>query len=131
MQQTIVQRLAILITARLNCIESKNEIWQGAHEYSIKEILKDRLPSGSGIDGETTIDYAKSKSDRIVIKSSYHVINEVGFYKGGWIDYRVIITPSLQFGFELNIVGNFSAKKQLGLRDYLYEVYEHALSTVL
>lgn len=129
MTQITVQRLAGLIAARLNCIKNKNDNWQDAHEYSIEEIIKEHLPQGSGIDGETAIDYGKSKPDRIVINSSYHVMNENGLY-AGWIDYKVIITPSLQFGFELNIVGNFSAKKQLGLRDYLYQAYEHALSEV-
>lgn len=128
-KDTVVQRFAGLIRARLDCIETKNENWQDAHEYSIETLLKKHLPSGSGVDGETTIDYGKSKPDRIVINSSYHVMNEMGGYTG-WIDYRVIVTPSLQFNFDLNIIGNFSAKKQLGLRDYLHGVYDHALSEI-
>lgn len=130
-KDTVVQRLATLIMARLNCTKSGNINWQDRHESSIETIIKENLPSGSGIDGETTIDYEKSKPDRIVIDSSYHVMDENGMY-AGWVDYRVIITPSLQFGFESNIIGNFSGNRDAaGVKDYLYEIYEHALSEVI
>lgn len=129
-KDTVVQRFAGLIWARLNCIENKNDNWQYRHEDSIETIIKDRLPSVSEVDGETTINYEKSKPDRIVINSSCLVRDEWGGY-AGWVDYRVIIKPSLQFGFELNIVGNFSSNRDaFGVKDYLYEIYEQALSEV-
>jgi len=129
--QTVIQRLSGLIRARLNHIKNKNDNGQGAHEYSIEAIIEHRLPHGSGIDRKTTLDYEKSKPDRIVLHNSYHVMDENGYY-AGWVDYRVIITPSLQFGYEINIIGNFSSNiESFGVKDYLYSTYEYALSETL
>jgi hypothetical protein len=54
-------------------------------------------------------------------------MNDDGSYTG-IVDYRVIITASLQFGFNVNIVGNFSSNNDAyGVKEYLFDLYDFAL----
>ncbi len=46
-------------------------------------------------------------------------------YYCGWVDYTVTVTPSLTSEFNLRISG----RDYHGLKDSLYETFEHALST--
>lgn len=129
MKDSKVQRLARLIVARVNCIDNDNGNWADQHEVGIEMILA-TLPAGSGIDSGNEVDYDKSSINRIVINSSFHVMNDQGGYDG-WIDYRVIITASLMFGFDVNIVGNFSSNKNAhGLKDSLVDLYSDSLSDI-
>jgi hypothetical protein len=117
------KRLAGTIQARLNCIQYNNTEWKDIHEETIKNIIKS-LPHGSGIDGTTKIDLEKSTSEKIVIYSEFHNMNEVGYYDG-WINFTLTIKPSLQFDTDLNITGNFGRNQDL--KDYLYEVFDSDL----
>lgn len=117
------KKLAGTIQARLNCIESNNIEWQDKHEETIENIIKS-LPHGSGIDGVTKIDLEKSTAEKIVIYSEYHCMNEDGYYDG-WVDFIITIKPSLQFGINLNITGNFGKNQEL--KDYLYETFDSDL----
>lgn len=81
------------------------------------------LPSGSGLDCGVKIDRQRSKADRLVFTFSFHHMNEVGMYDG-WSEHELIITPSLQFGFEQRITG----KDRNDIKEYLYDVFRWALS---
>jgi len=118
------KQLASSIQARLNCIDSGNTEWRDSHEATIKNIINS-LPHGSGIDGKTEIDLDVSTADRIVIHSSFHVMDSDGYYTH-WIDFTVIIKPSLQFDFELNITGKFGRDQQ-DLKDYIADTFYYGL----
>lgn len=123
---TIAQELAIKIMARSNCIKNDNQNWIDRHEKAIDNLIN-RLPSGSGIDFGTTVNYSKTNTDKVVLISAYHVMDDNGFY-AGIVDYRIIITPSLQFGFNVNIIGNFSSNGDAyGVKEYLLDIYDFAL----
>ena len=94
---------------------------------NIKNAI-DMLPHGSGIDGTNTIDFDKSNDSKIIIQSSYHCMDEYGGYDG-WIDFSVIITPSLENDFDLYIVGYFSDRhsKYAHVKDYLEDIFQYAL----
>lgn len=49
-------------------------------------------------------------------------MDENGFYDG-WTEHQVIITPDLQFGFNLRITG----LNQNDIKDHLYELFDDAL----
>ena len=89
----------------------------------------DMLPQGSGIDSGLHIDFDKSNDSKIVIEASYHCMDEYGGYDG-WIDFSVIITPSLENDFDLYIVGYFSDRhsKYAHVKDYLEDIFQYALS---
>ena len=116
------QRLSRWIQAKKNCEESGNSEWYDNHSMVIDHIVRNYLPSGSGIDSGCTID--TDKHEKLVIYSSYHTMDENGFY-GEWIDFRVVVTPSLSREIDLNIIGNFG--KHQHLKDYLYDTFDYAL----
>ena len=118
------QEIASIVMAIENCRKAGNKTWEEKHEAYIREIDK-ALPSGSGINSGSCVDIDKSKPNRLVINSSYHYMNENGYYDG-WIDYRVIITPSLAFDIDLNVIGNFGRHQDI--KEYLIDVYRENLN---
>lgn len=125
---TIAQEIGKEVEAMENCTKRGKTDCIDDHQEKIEKIIKEFLPSGSGIDYGTTIDYKRTTQNRIVLTSAYHVMDENGYY-AGIIDYRVIITASLAWGFDLNIVGNFASNKDAyGIKDYLFDLYIYKLS---
>jgi hypothetical protein len=121
MEKHLIPRLAGLVGARLVCLDNGSD-WVERHEAAIEEIVN-KLPFGSGIDNGHTLDYDESSSDKIVINSAYHVMDSNGYYRR-WINYRVVITASLQFGFEVAVRGAFSRHKDGNdVREYLEDLY--------
>ena len=129
--KTLAQVLAKTVDARINCINSGNQEWLDNHEYKIENTLMEKLPSGSGIDNGNELDYDKSTGEKLVINSAFHTMDDNGGYDG-WVDFRVVVTASLQHGFNLNIIGNFSSNKNaFGLKEYLYEIYDYTLGNAV
>jgi hypothetical protein len=124
MKTTLVKQIAQTVEARQNCIKSNNP-WADKHKEILNQ-LNDLLPSGSGIDNGTKIDIETSKPDRLVFNFSYHHMNEGGYYDG-WTHHELIVTPSLVHGFNLRITG----RDRNQTKEYLYEVYQSALSEVI
>jgi hypothetical protein len=124
MKKKVYQELASRLVALRNCNESGNEEWADKHEDRINEVVSGHLPSGSGIDSGNEFDLSRSTPDKLVIESGYHVMDENGFYNG-WIDYMVIVEPSLQFGFTVSIRGKFG--KRQDIKEYLEELYTNAI----
>lgn len=121
MKKSIIPQLAGLVGARLGSLDNASG-WTDTYEAKIEEII-DGLPSGSGIDNGHTIDYDESSSEKIVINSAYHLMDENGYYRR-WIKYRVIITASLQFGFSVAVRGAFSRHKNgNNVLEYLEDLY--------
>jgi len=120
----LYKAIAIAISARENCIKSGNTEWQDKHEESLWRYQA-LLPKGSGFDMGTAIDWEKSNRQKIVLNGHYHKMDENGFYDR-WIDFRVVVTPSLQFDFDLKFVGNFG--KDQDLKEYLYCEFEFYLN---
>lgn len=125
MKRTIVSELASAIQARENCAKSGNDEWLAKHWDRAEQLVKDWMPSGSGIDNGTTLD-PDSTPDRLVFNTSYHHMDEGGGY-AGWTEHQVIVTPSLSSGFELRITG----KDRNQIKDYLYDVFDAALRQMI
>lgn len=87
-------------------------------EERLDLIEREYLPSGSGIDAGCMILVEESHKDRIVIQADFHHMNEVGYYDG-WTSHKVIITPSLIYGFDIRITG----RDKNGIKDYLAELF--------
>lgn len=69
-----------------------------------KDDIRHALPSGSGFDSGITLNYEESKPDRIVLNADFHHMTEHGYYDG-WTEHKIIITPSLAFGFCVSVSG--------------------------
>ena len=120
--RTVVQAIASAVVARLNCRKSDNVEWFDRHSETIKQLAKDCLPSGSGIDSGTSVDLDKSTGTRIVLHTHFHHMNEGGMYDG-WTDHTIIVTPAFE-GIDLNIRG----RNRNAIKDYLYETFDYELT---
>jgi len=112
---------------------SKEEVdnWNHYLEESDENIkhMDSLLPSGSGIDNGSSIDTGKSSNNKIVINSSFHFMDEHGYYDG-WQDFKVVVKPSLMFSIDVSLtrqgeLGNYQS--WLLVRDYLWDVFDLCL----
>ena len=81
------------------------------------------MPSGSGFDSGTKFDFDKSTPNKLVFQTSYHHMNQNGYYDG-WTEHTITVTPSLQFGFDAVIGG----RDRNGWKEYAYEVVNGCLN---
>jgi hypothetical protein len=125
MQNKLYQEIAVIIAARINCIKSNNQEWITKHGDRLKELV-DLLPHGSGIDGETSIDFEESTGEKVIIDMSFHHMDESGIYDG-WTSHEIKILPSLQHGFILKISG----ENKNDIKTYLYNIFAMALNEVV
>ncbi len=116
--------LASTLIARDNCRRSGNDEWHDRHETRVAELVKRYLPSGSGFDNGTKLDEVRSTGDRLIFFVDFHHMNEHGFYDG-WTTHRVVVRPSLAFGFRLTISG----RNRNDIKDHIAEVFDAALHT--
>lgn len=124
MDQKVYQALMTHITAMKNCEESENHEWHHKHEESLRLIIDNYLPSGSGIDIGCEIDHEKSDDSKMIIESSYHYMNDNGMYVR-WIDFTVKVSASLQHGFLVDITGNFGREQHVKI--YLIDLFHECL----
>jgi hypothetical protein len=96
--------------------------FKDTHEEALEDMLR-QLPSGSGLDSGVQFQWDESTAERLVFKCDFHHMDEHGMYDG-WSEHRLIITPSLVYGFNMRITG----RDRNGIKDYLtslfYEVFE-------
>ena len=121
--RTLAQQIASLCVARRNCQSRGNAEWYANHSETLERIARDYLPSGSGIDNGTTIDLDATSFDKIVLTTSYHHMDENGYYDG-WTDHKITIRPSF-LGLDITIGG----RNRNDIKDYLHDVFHHCLSS--
>lgn len=126
MKVTTYAWIARTLIALKNCEKEGKTEWAAKHRRTLLYIADNHLPSGSGIDGGCKIDADASTPNKIVIRMSFHHMNEHGYYSG-WTDHTVTVTPSLPFGIDIKISGR--DRKQI--KDYLYEVFHGDLTMEL
>lgn len=124
MTRKVYQELASRIGSAQACANGVNPLWHDRHETVVNELV-DTLSHGSGIDGETKLDWDKSSAERIVITGSYHVMDSNGYY-GDWIDFTATIKPSLVWGMECIVKGRFG--KDSDCRDYIEQCWQWDLT---
>ena len=105
--------ISVALSALENCEKLNNE--DRAHDWR-NRISTEMIgsPSGSGFDNGTYLSYDESKPERLVFTTAFHHMNSDGYYIG-WTEHKVIITPSLQYGFLLRITG----KNYRGIKEYM------------
>lgn len=119
---TVARKIAQLLAARENCITSNNTEWVERHTETIKTIVSNALPSGSGWDSGTAIDLDASTPDHLILFGSYHHMNDGGYYDG-WTDHTIHVKASLAFGFTIKITG----RNRNDIKDYLSELFHDTL----
>lgn len=122
------QQLGIEYILYLNSIMEENyELQDKCKEVIIKII--DSLPHGSGIDGDTTFDFEHSTKHKLIINSSYHCMDNNGYYDG-WINFKIIIEPGW-VSPRINLKcrnGSIFRKKYYFLKEYILDLFYEDLT---
>ena len=101
-------------------LDSKNE--------QMEDLVKNYLPSGSGFDGDISID-EKSTDKKIILHVEYHHMNDNGFYDG-WSTFKVIITASMAYNYSMQVKGESVVRKyfyHVGFDDFVISVFRDCL----
>lgn len=111
MKSTNTSPLYKVIATQLGILENTNraqseltEQWRHRALEHLSQIQRDILPSGSGFDNGTRIDLDKSNPNKIVFTTSYHHMNDQGYYDG-WTHHTVTVKACLRLGLSLTISG--------------------------
>lgn len=128
MEAKLFQHISRKLQALENCYkhQSTHSAWIDIHTDSIESLVDGYMPSGSGVDSGTKLDFDDSKPNKLVFTFSYHHMNENGYYDG-WTEHKCIVMPSLAFGIDIKITGS----NRNDIKDYLYDVFEQALNTLV
>ncbi len=103
-----------------NCTESGNTEWLERSRAKLKQLARDFLPSGSGIDTGTFV--REISDDKIVMECGFHHMTDNGY--DGWTEHRI----TARRGFYLGITIQVSGRDRNEVKDHLAEVYQYALS---
>ncbi len=137
MARYLYSELASVVRARLNCDKKRisggaqttdasrlADEWCNKHKDSIRQLLDDYMPHGSGFDHGTQLDLDASHGDKLVFTTAFHHMHESGMYDG-WTEHTVTVTPSLLHGFHLRISG----RNRNGIKEYISDTFHEALKT--
>lgn len=126
MKRKVVEAIASRVHAMLSCQASGNTEWFEKHGDAADALVKDHLPRGSGFDNGTTLDNVRSRADRLVFNTSFHHMDENGYYDS-WTDHSVIVTPSFLGGFDLRVTG----RDRDDIKEYIAQCFHDALWTMV
>ena len=118
----LANQFAVLVDAYARCVEKGNTEWEENHKERMEALIQQYLPSGSGFDSGTHLDFDTSTGERLVFRTSFHHMNDSGMYDG-WTDHEVIVTPSLVFGFNIRVTG----KDKRQIKEYIVETFNEIL----
>lgn len=119
----LAQAIASKLQAIANCGKSGNTEWISRHTDAVNALASEYLPSGSGFDSGTDLDWLHSKPERLVFDVAFHHMDEHGGY-WCWTHHQVIVTASLVHGLNIRVTG----KDRNGIKDYIAEAFEIALT---
>jgi hypothetical protein len=124
---TIIDSISWRIEARHNCQRANpvNTEWLARHTAEIDDLVREYLPSGSGLDNATMIDLDTSTANRIVLLADYHHMNDAGMYSG-WTSHCIIVQPAFVHDVTVTVTG----PNRNGVKDHIHELYAHALTRV-
>ena len=125
MSRTLASILAATVDARLTCLKTGND-WADKHTGMLVYLVREFMPSGSGIDTGMEIDLAKSTGERLVFHTAFHHMDEHGSY-AGWTEHTVTVRASLFLGLVITVSG----RDQNDIKDYLADVFHTALDQLL
>lgn len=87
------------------------------------EKMNHMMPSGSGFDSGTSLDITASHAEKLVFTTSFHHMNEHGYYDG-WTGHIVTVKPSFN-GFNIRISGS----NRNDIKELIHQSFESALNT--
>lgn len=123
MKKTVAEAIASRVVAIRNCKNTGNTEWAEKHQDALDALVREHMPSGSGIDSGTTILIDRTGATRITLACQFHHMNEHGVYDG-WTAHQITARPEFIGGLRIQVSG----QDRNGIKDYLADVYHHALT---
>lgn len=128
MERIVYQTIASCVDARLRCIEHQEQQphlaeWIDKHRERADMLVYQYLPSGSGFDSGTKLDWDRSTGDKLVFHTSFHHMDQHGGYDG-WTEHDVIVHPSLIHTLDLRVRG----RNRNDIKDYIHESFYTGLT---
>jgi hypothetical protein len=117
---TLLEAIASTIVAYKNCKKTGSTEWEQKHFKRLTDLAK-ALPSGSGFDSGTTVDVDASSDRCIVLHTSFHHMDEHGFYDG-WTEHLIRIISTFS-GPDVRISG----PDRNEIKDYITDTMLFAL----
>lgn len=124
--------LATLLERRKNLArrDTLQKAMLDAVEDEIDRLVKEHLPSGSGFDCGTTLNFdmcekpgdANACPHMLVFDTAFHHMDEHGFYSG-WTEHKVIVTPTF-LGPVLRVTG----RDRDGIKEYIADQFHWAIN---
>lgn len=124
MKKPLSQVLSSLVVAARNCEKSGNTEWFERHSEKLYALVKEHMPSGSGVDNGTEIVFVRSGGSRLTFTCDFHHMNDAGYYDG-WTQHTVTVRPDFCYGFHITVSG----RNRNDICDYLAELFTSALAT--
>ena len=124
MNKPLYKLLAAAIDAGKRC-ERQDALTEWAERWPARAgaLAREYLPSGSGFDAGTAVDWEASKPNQIVLVTSFHHMDDAGGYVG-WTEQTVTVTPHLAGDYDLRS----TASNRNGVKDYMAEHFADCLS---
>lgn len=123
MTTTLCQDLAFLFRQYKDAFAHYQDEKVFETKETIKKIVKDHFPSGSGFDAGTSFSFKESSEKKLVFETSFHHMDEYGGYCG-WSEHAVSVYPDLALSFCLKVSG----PNKNNIKEYIEEVFHEALS---
>ncbi len=122
-EKPVYQHIAGLLIAIENCYKSNNTEWRDRHEQTLEKMVYETMPSGSGFDSGTKLDFERSNAEqKLIFHTSFHHMNDGGYYDG-WTEHTVTVRPSLFHDIDIKISG----RDRNEIKDYIHECFDIAL----
>lgn len=118
-KRKVYAAIAAALIASRNCEQNGNTDWLIAHKARIDWLVKQYLPSGGGFDAGTKLDLIRSKAGKLVFNTSYHHMNDAGYYDG-WTEHAVTIVPT--FDDCINIA-SITGRDRNSIKEYIADVF--------
>lgn len=120
MARYLYSEIASAVDAQKRCKANDNAF---ADKWDdLLDRLEKLLPSGSGFDSGTKIDRDATHAEKIVLSTSFHHMDDNGYYCG-WTEHVVTVTPSFR-GFNLRVSG----RNRNDIKEYIGETFHHTLN---
>jgi len=122
-----IQTVSLCLGAIQSRGEAAAKLYNAATIDRINAEL-DKLPHGSGIDGNNELGLGLSKPEKLVFKIPFHHMDENGFY-AGWDIFKVIAVPSFSCGGVkvtvryYSIGSDVSRYQRTEIKDYLGDLF--------
>lgn len=97
--------------------------WSAKHSNTIRQLVDDYMPSGSGFDNGTQLYFDASHAERLVFTTAFHHMDSDSGMYITWTEHTVTVTPSFIGGFNIRVSG----RNRNDIKDHIGDTFAEAL----